>query len=549
MPSSSDPKWTACLFFLALATPVIIAIWFVPWFVTQDGPRHVYNAHILSALSNDQSAFKDFYSARAGLLPYVGVYKLLGGLMSIVSPRTADRLLMTLTSTGFAASVLWLRWRVVGWDKMWAVVPLVLLVSISRLWLLGLYFFLLGACLFAVTLGFWWRWREDLNPARAGLIAVLLAANYFFHVVSAGITAFALAGLAAATPGSNLRKRVLWTAASIAPSAALIVGFGSLMENSGGALTEWTGLADAFSIQSWIQYLQTADFISFSFKEPVGALALPTDCPFVEQNALRYAVLWPSIWAGAGLLLLLASTLRSRATLKRLISSEYRGWIVITALLFCAGLFGPSAGGQGTIVRERLLLLGVVTLVPLIRPGPETAAARVGLLLLAVAAALQIAFVLDYARISNRVAGKVMQVTPYLEGGQRVALMIADPRTHYLLNPLPDIANQLGVSKDVVVWNNYGPSYYYFPVDFRSGQVRDQWKRVDSLNQLLVSGGVEAAAKEHTTEWSAAVGEALDTTDVLIVWGVAPWFDSLCEKWFQPEPFFEQGELRAFKHR
>jgi hypothetical protein len=172
-----------------------------------------------------------------------------------------------------------------------------------------------------------------------------------------------------------------------------------------------------------------------------------------------------------------------------------------------------------------------------------------GALCLTVAALLQIAFVLDYARISNRVAGGVMQVAPYLESRQTIMLMVADPRTHYVLNPLPDIADQLGVSKDVIVWNNYGPAFYYFPVEFRSEQVRDQWKRLDSFHQLLVSGGVEAAAKEHPAEWSTAVGEALDGTDVLIVWGVAPWFDALCEKWFQPQPFFEQGELRAFKHK
>ena len=142
-----------------------------------------------------------------------------------------------------------------------------------------------------------------------------------------------------------------------------------------------------------------------------------------------------------------------------------------------------------------------------------------------------------------------MHVAPYLERRQTIMLMVADPRTHYVLNPLPDIADQLGDSKDVIVWNNYGPAFYYFPVEFRSEQVRDQWKRLDSFHQSLVSGGVEAAAKEHPAEWSTAVGEALEGTDVLIVWGVAPWFDALCEKWFQPQPFFEQGELRAFRHK
>ena len=549
MPSFSKPKWIPCLFFLALALPVLIAIWFVPWFVTQDGPRHVYNAHVLSSLSSDQSPFKDYYGARAGLLPYVGVYKLLGGLMSVVTARTADRLLMTLTSIGFAASVLWLRRQVVGWNKMTAVVPLVLLLSISRLWLLGLYFFLLGACLFALTVGLWWTWRNELNPVRAGTLAVLLVAGYFFHVVSAGLSVFALVVLAVATPGLRRQRRILWTAAIVAPCVSLIIVFGILMGSSGGALTEWTGLTDPFSIHSWVQYLQNWDFISFSFKERLGIVSVPTDCPFVEQGELQYALLWPSFWAIAGTLLLVGSTLKGNAIRTRAFQSEHRGWIALALLLFAGGFFGPSAGAQGTILRERVLLLGMVSLVMLIKPQSDTPAARIGLLCLLVGAVLQIAFVLDYARISNIVAGRIMQTAPLLEAGERVSLMVADPRTHYVTNPLPDIANQLGVERNVVVWNNYGPAYYYFPVEFRTEVVRDQWKRVDSLNQELISGGFEAAYREHPAEWQAAVGEALAGTDVLIVWGAAPWFDELCEKWFLSQPIFEQGEVRAFKRR
>lgn len=531
---------------MALAAPVLIAIWFVPWFVTQDGPRHLYNAHILSTFSNEHSPFKDFYAARAGLLPYVGVYKLLAGLMSVVSARTADRLLMTLTSIGFAGSVLWLRQRVARWEKLPLVVPLILLLSISRLWILGLYFFLLGACLFAVILGIWWRWRDDLKPARAAILAVLVAIGYFFHVVSAGLSVFALVVLAVATPGFNLRRRGLWTAAAIAPCALLIIGFGYLMGSSGGALTEWTGLTDALSLRNWLHYLQTADFVSLSFKEALGVLEVPTDCPFVEQSAQRYALLWPTLWAIVGVSLLLGSSQLKTVSVFR---SENRGWLALAACLFAAGLFGPTAGAQGSILRERVLLLGMVALVPLIKPQSGKAATRIGSVCLVVALVLQIGFVLDYARISNRVAGSVLQVAPHLETGQRILLVVADPRTHYVVNPLPDIANQLGVSRDVVVWNNYGPAFYYFPVEFKSEQIQEQWKKTDSFHQLLVAGGVEAAAKAHPAEWSAAIGGALDETDVLIVWGVVPWFDELCATSFQPEPIFEQGEVRAFRHK
>jgi hypothetical protein len=285
-PGTSMTKRTTLIFFLALATPLLIAIWFLPWFVTQDGPLYLYNAYLLSALSGEQSFFNNFYAPRSGLLPYVGVYKLLAGLMPLISARAADRVLMTLTSIGFASSVLWLRWRVAGSEGMSIVAPLAMTIALSRLWLLGLYAFLLGACLVALTLGVWWMWRNDLKPARAMISAMLLVLGYFFHVLTPGLAAFALIVLAVATPGPNLRKRVSWTAASLAPSIVLMVSFRVLMKSSGGAAAEWTGLPDAFSIQSWIQYLQAPDFISFSFKESVGLLAVPTDCPFVEQSAL-----------------------------------------------------------------------------------------------------------------------------------------------------------------------------------------------------------------------------------------------------------------------
>jgi hypothetical protein len=547
--SASSSLSAALLYFLALAAPVLIAIWFVPWFVTQDGPLHVYNAYLLSALSNEDSPLAEYYAPRGGVLPYIGVYKLLAWLMSIISARAADRVLMMLTSIGFAGSVLWLRWRVAGPENMAIVVPLVLLLAISHLWLLGLYSFLLGASLFSVILGLWWSWRDKLTPARAVIIGGLLTLGYPFHIISTGICVFAVVILAVATPGPNSRKRLLWTGVSIAPSIALIISFSALIKTSGGAGVQWIGLTDPFSIQSWIQYLQVPDFISLSFKRTLGVLAVPTDCPFVDESAVRYAILWPSLWAVVGLILLLASTLQRRVSRARLFQTEYRGWILLVLFLFAAGFFGPSAAGHGSILRERVLLLGMVMLIPLIKPQPKTSASRIGALCLVVAVLLQIAFVLDYARISNRIAGAVMQVATDLESRERIALLVPDPRTHYAVNPLPGIANQLGVSREAVVWNNYGPAYYYFPIQFRSDQVRDQWKRVDTLNQLLLSSEVETAAKQNPEGWVAAFGTTLENTDVLVVWGAAPWFDSLFERWFQPQPFVQQGGVRAFRRR
>ena len=49
-----------CLITAGLLLPVIVAIWTVPGFVTQDGPTHLYNAWILSRSFDPGSPYQAF---------------------------------------------------------------------------------------------------------------------------------------------------------------------------------------------------------------------------------------------------------------------------------------------------------------------------------------------------------------------------------------------------------------------------------------------------------------------------------------------------------
>src|SRR6266496_3113475 len=84
--------------FAVLAVAALAAIWFVPYFVSQDGPLHLLNAHITVELFKQHSAFGNLYVMRWQPLPYWTGHLLLTGLMSLVSERIADRTLLTLTS-------------------------------------------------------------------------------------------------------------------------------------------------------------------------------------------------------------------------------------------------------------------------------------------------------------------------------------------------------------------------------------------------------------------------------------------------------------------
>jgi hypothetical protein len=545
----TTPSHGSLLLFGALSLPIIAAIWFVPWFVTQDGPLHIYNAHIAAELSKGNSFFQDFYVLRHGFLPYVGAYKLLAGLLAFFSAWTTDRLIMSVTSIGFAGSVLWLRWRVAGWQGMVLLVPLILLISISRLWLYGLYPFLLGACLFPITLGLWWHWRDNLNPLRVAILATLFVLNYFFHIISAGFTVLGVGILAVTTAGADLKKRWVWTAASLAPVCLLIIQFQSLMKNSGEAGFQWVNPTNDWSLGGWFQYFQLADFISFSFKTSAGIFLISTDCPFVEETSTQYALLTPSLWAILGIIFLTVSTLSGRATKDKILKSPYRGWIILILSLIAVALFGPSRIGTGSLLRERLWLLATVALIPLLRFNLKNSRTQFALLFLALALLLQTAFVWHYALISNRTSSAFLEASHHIDSGQRVTVVVADIRTHYLINPFPNLANQLGVSGENVIWNNLGPSYYYFPVAFQNEQHKESAKKVTKMTELFYAGSAQETATKNPQQWQKEFGDVLDKTDVLVVWGAAPWFDSMNAKLYHPELIFEQGELRLFKHK
>jgi len=123
--------------------------------------------------------------------------------MQIVSARTAVRLFMTLTWLGPASAVVWLRGRVAGSKGIALIAPLAVFIASSYLWLLGFYNFLLGVCLFPVTLGYWWANRQGMQVKKSAILGRLLDLGYWCHLVGAALTVFALVLLTLTTLGSD----------------------------------------------------------------------------------------------------------------------------------------------------------------------------------------------------------------------------------------------------------------------------------------------------------------------------------------------------------
>ena len=75
----------------------------------------------------------------------------------------------SVTMVGFAAAILWLRWRVAGGRGLHVAALMAALLSMNMAWLFGFTSFMLGACLFPITLGRLVAGRDRLSLPRLAM--------------------------------------------------------------------------------------------------------------------------------------------------------------------------------------------------------------------------------------------------------------------------------------------------------------------------------------------------------------------------------------------
>jgi hypothetical protein len=521
--------------FLLAATPTLAAIWCVPGFVTQDGPAHLYNASILAQSFDPASPFRNDYTVRWEPLPNWAGHLALAGLVAVLPPLDADRVMRTITFAGFAAAMVWLRWRVAGWRGSAMAAALAVLLALNMAWLFGFTSFLLGACLFPITLGTWWGGRHKLGPGRSAVLVVLLVLGYFCHLVSLGLTALGLVVLAAATPGRDRLARGGWTAASLAiPLVPLGLIYLDLARRGGRMQPVWRQLSDPTALASWSAQLSWVDPISL-----VSRWTLPG----LESSSRWFGPLAPIVLLNLALALAGLATLLGRRAQPPERVADRTGWLVLAALLIVGGVIAPDSLGasHGEFLPQRIVLLGLVALLPILDLEPRGVAGRAAAVLLAAAVALQSAIVWDYALTSQRTAGALLRAGDAVGRGQRVATLLIDIRGRFRANPLLHADNLLGVGTGNIIWNNYETTHYYFPVQFRPELDRPDATELERVAITDQDAGLRAEL------WNRLIERHHASIDRVVVWGSDPQLDAINERWFQT--IDHEGKVRVLRPR
>jgi hypothetical protein len=166
--------------FWALAALHLVPVWSFRYVPTQDGPSHLNNAQIIKDCRDPAAESARVFEVRLNALPNLSSHLLLAGLMYVVPPLVAEKLLVTGYVLGFAGSFRYFL-GAFGPDHRplsWAG----LLFVFNRCFWMGFYNYCLSLVLFWTILGYVWRRRNAFHAADTGLLLGLFLAAYFTHL-------------------------------------------------------------------------------------------------------------------------------------------------------------------------------------------------------------------------------------------------------------------------------------------------------------------------------------------------------------------------------
>jgi hypothetical protein len=217
--------WTA---YVLLGAAHLLTVWRYDYFASLDGPVHVYIAAVLDGYEA-RPALRHYFALNPGPHPNLLIYGLLYGLLQLMSPAAAEKLLVSGYVLGlplalrFAAGPL----TPAPWFAVLLAWPLALALPLF----LGLYNLSYGLMLTAVGFGLYLR--AAAAPGALRLLALGLAGLvvYFTHIFAAlALLAFVAIAAAASAPaarrrGEGVRSRLLWPALALAPASLLALMF------------------------------------------------------------------------------------------------------------------------------------------------------------------------------------------------------------------------------------------------------------------------------------------------------------------------------------
>ena len=523
------------LLFAGLCGVACFPVWIVDIFANQDGIPHLYNAYLLLELLNGNPAVSEFARLNPNLIPNLTGHWILASMLVVFEPATATKLMVTALYAFFVGSTTWLRTQVAGREGLGVTLLFSAAIGMNWLWLFGFYNFILGLSLFAIALGCWWRWREDLTTLRSLALFVLITLTYFSHLVCFAALLGAL-GFLTAVQIRVLPKRSLYlTVLILALTTPLIFIYLAFSRTGGGLHAEWQFIRE----QGIVTQLTAADPFAILSRKAL---------PFIQGFSWAFALLSPTIFIGVlavGLILGSVRSLKSEPTR----NGGY--WFAVAAILAIAAVFGPDNLGSahGGYLRERLMLLSLICCLPAIRVPRSITHRSIAVATLLFIIIFQTLALLEYSLRGNTIAAEFAAAKPAIPDQMPLASIMFISNTGRF-KPIAEVnfSSYLGIGKNTAVWDNYEFGYYLFPVQLRHEADREFASafRESSVFDLNETDDKVAARLDRL---AAVLERDHQRIDTLLIWNEQGAVESIRSRWFDPTPYYQSERIRLYRHR
>jgi len=318
----------------------LIPIWIVTYLPTQDGPSHLYNAKILKEYNNPNYKFNEYYDINLKILPNWFSHTFLAGLMFIVPPLIAEKLLISIYVILFPLSLFYLINAVNRGNITFGVLAFPFIYN--YLFHMGFYNFVISIPFFFFAMGYWWKNRDSFRYGNVIILNLLIWLVFFCHLVSYLLALISIFVLSLAYYRKKIKKTIL---------------------------------SFCYLIPSYIPfaiYALSSDFLR-SGKTPLGFWQLPqliidfiSMKPLVSYNKHEFIINY--ILFAFMAYLFFYTLFREKMKLKDNIIQMKLGhgdyFLLISVLTLLLYFFMPSSMGGGGFITDRFFLFPFLVILP-----------------------------------------------------------------------------------------------------------------------------------------------------------------------------------------
>jgi len=440
-----DPGWLRWLY-VATALLLLVPLWGVSRVPSLDGPSHLYNAWVMRHLHDPAyPLFGAHFELHFDPLPNWLIQVLLYLLLAVAPAAVAEKLLLSLYLLLFAATAWWFAGSVErrGAPAAFLALPF----AYHHGLLLGLYNFCFAVPLALLSVGAWWRGREDPGWRFALRLNLLLWLCYFAHLVALAMALLSIAVLWMASFDRQRWKRWLLHPLLLAPQLALPLWY--VLTHPGDPAQGWPIAMRTASLT------QLRQLWYFGDPHQLGPLLACLFAGLVALGVLRRARRPPE-HAGA-------------ADSAEITPLRVGHWAFLAASAFALLLYFLAPGGvsQGGFLQQRMVLFPFLLALPALARGLGHRSQVVLALSLVALVGWRTAELLRFHRELGAVVESYLETLAPVAPNSRIVPMV--PGTDGMVERavLFHAVAYVAIPKGLLNWNDGHATVTYFPLRFR----------------------------------------------------------------------------------